>query len=106
MSYRDKPWFHPPQYNDPNTEPTRMEPSGNSNQPSDDELNSDDLTADGFDVPRSTGGRDRVKPVGGSKDTSPLHYRRARPDKNEIDLDDNDYIALDSPDQGLSEEYQ
>ena len=81
MSYRDKPWYKPVVYNDPRSEPTRAE----------DEETDDAVEGSAADLPHSTGGRERVKPVGGSKDTSPLHYRRARPDKNEIDLDDSEY---------------
>ena len=87
MSYRDKPWYKPVQYNDPRSEPTRAE----------DEETDDAVEGSAADLPHSTGGRERVKPVGGSKDTSPLHYRRARPDKNEIDLDDKDYDSQDEP---------
>jgi hypothetical protein len=47
------------------------------------------------EVPRSTGNRDAVKPVGGvSPDTSPLHYRRGRNDKP-IDLEDDEYETQD-----------
>ena len=94
MSYRDKPWYKPVQYNDPRSEPTRAEPKETD----------DAVEGSAADLPHSTGGRERVKPVGGSLDTSPLHYRRARPDKNEIDLDDNDY-ASDEEDQPQEEHF-
>lgn len=77
VSYRDKPWYRPPSYTDPKTESAEPGPA--------------DSEPGAVDLPRSTGGRESVKPVGGqSRDTTPLHYRRARPDKNVIDLDDDD----------------